>query len=288
MLNFSQGVEPYAQLQYAGLPGISSSCLKAVQRFIQFGDHIESATLLTHDHSHAMALVINEGETIIVKNGFSSGYAGEGPSCLAKALATLRAVNAEIDEVLISRSHMRKIDASALSRSDWNAIQCSRPIRPMRWFDYIYDAAKDRYEHSRALLLLPETMPWHAIDQRLLDLAWLHQENPDEAIIKGFRRLEDLIRARTSSKEHGTRLFAQAFVQEDSVLTWPDIDPGEVKARGQLFNNTFSAFRNPRAHKENAQGFGLSEFLLLNLLFKLEAQSKERPPSPPEEETKQR
>jgi len=159
MFSSSNDRDPFAQLQYCGLPGISSSCLKAVQRFVQFGDHIQSATILTHDGTHALAMVVNEGETIIIKNGFSSGYRGEGPTCLAKALATLEAYGVEIDEVAISMRQMARIEDSALSQSDWQAIQSAEPIRPMRWHDYVYDTLGERFDRQSALLHLPEVIP---------------------------------------------------------------------------------------------------------------------------------
>lgn len=277
MFSSSIDRDPFTHLQYCGLPGISGSCLKAVQRFVQFGDHIQSATILTHENAHAIALVINEGETIIIKNGFSSGYRGEGPSCLAKALAILDAYSAEIDEVVISKRQMTRIEGSALSQSDWQAIQSAEPIRPIRWHDYIYDAVGERFDKQSALLLLPEVMPWNALDPRCIDLALQYRSQPDEALSKGFRRFEDIVRARTESKEIGSRLISQAFVQDASRLTWEDIDPAEIKGRGQILSGTFMAFRNPRAHQEHAPHLGLSELLALNLLYLLEAKANERP-----------
>ena len=277
MFSSSIANEPSAQLQYCGLPGISRSCLKAVQRFVQFGDHIQSATILTHEEDHALALVINEGETIIIKNGFSSGYRGEGPSCLAKALAILEAYGAEIDEILISRRQMARIEGSALSQSDWQSIQSTAPIRPMRWDDYIYDVVGERFDRQSALLHLPEVMPWSALDPRLVDLALQYRSQPDEALSKGFRRFEDIVRARTESKEIGSRLISQSFVHEAAPLTWEELDPAEVKGRGQILSGTFMAFRNPRAHQEHAPHLGLSELLALNLLYVLEAKAIKRP-----------
>lgn len=277
MFSSSIDRDPFAQLQYCGLPGISRSCLKAVQRFVQFGDDIQSATILTHENAHALALLINEGETVIIKNGFSSGYRGEGPSCLAEALAILEAYGVEIDEALISKQQMERIESSALSQSDWRAIQSTDPIRPMRWHDYIYDAVGEGFDKTNALCHLPEVIPWCAIDPRLIDLALHYRNHPDDALSKGFRRFEDIVRSRADSKEFGSRLISQSFMQDTSPLTWTDIDAGEVKGRGQILNGTFMAFRNPRAHQEYSNNLGLTEFLALNMLYLLEDLSTDRP-----------
>jgi len=104
-----------------------------------------------------------------------------------------------------------------------------------------------------------------------------YRSQPDEALSKGFRRFEDIVRARTESKEIGSRLISQSFVQEASPLTWEGLDPAEIKGRGQILSGTFMALRNPRAHQEHAPHLGLSELLALNLLYLLEAKATAQP-----------
>lgn len=73
----------------------------------------------------------------------------------------------------------------------------------------------------------------------------------------------------------GSRLFSKAFQGEDSVLEWKGIDQVEQGGRAVLFGAIYRAYRNPRAHKELDKGMSesLREFLLINQLFILEAQS---------------
>lgn len=278
-------VNKFAALQYAGLAGISKSCLDAVRRFVQFGDGIEKALLLTESegNSHALLLDLSDGEWVAIKSGFSSGYAGEGPRALARALQLLEAYGVDLDECEVSKAVLERLDASALSQTDLKRVLATRPVRPMRLYDYIYDALGLKKSEASPWGLFPVTMPWRIIDSRIVDLAQKFFSNSDDAILTGFRRLEDTVRKRTELGEHGAKLFSQAFVGENSRLYWKDLDPGEQSARGQLFVATFSAFRNPRAHREAAGVDDLAEFLSLNHLYLLEQGAILRPPKSVEE-----
>jgi hypothetical protein len=120
-------------------------------------------------------------------------------------------------------------------------------------------------------------MPWSILDRRIVDLALLFPSNPNDAILSGFRRLEDVVRQRIDSKEHGAKLFSQAFLGENSKLCWKDVEFSEQTSRGQLFVGTFGAFRNPKAHRENAGLNDLAEFIALNQLYLLEVAAVDRP-----------
>jgi hypothetical protein len=93
----------------------------------------------------------------------------------------------------------------------------------------------------------------------------------------GYRRLEDIVRHRTSIDEHGTKLFSQAFAPKDGKLSWRRISESERVGRMSLFTGAYLAYRNRRAHREsrdNRQKL-LVEFLLLNHLYLLERDSIE-------------
>jgi uncharacterized protein (TIGR02391 family) len=132
-------------------------------------------------------------------------------------------------------------------------------------------------------------MPFGILDPRLADLALDFHAAPDRVLLDGFRRLEDRIRERTGLAEHGTKLFSQAFAGDDSRLVWnmPSnargaerdlIEKGEQAGRAQLFTGAYQAFRNPRAHRtlNHSAAEALSEFLVLNQLFRFEAEAVER------------
>jgi uncharacterized protein (TIGR02391 family) len=124
-------------------------------------------------------------------------------------------------------------------------------------------------------------IPFAIIDRRLTDLALAFWDNPNDSILTGYKRLEDILRARTSIKTHGTRLFSEAFGKDESKLTWSNIDNAEHAGRAQLFTAAFMAFRNRRAHREiqHNREKELAEFLLLNQLFSLEEEAIERVPA---------
>src|SRR2546423_9292831 len=88
------------------------------------------------------------------------------------------------------------------------------------------------------------------INRRLTDFAPGFWKNPNDSLLTGYKRLEDILRERTACNTHGTRLFSEAFGKEGSELTWADIDASEHAGRAQLFVGAFMAFRNRRAHRE--------------------------------------
>jgi len=73
-------------------------------------------------------------------------------------------------------------------------------------------------------------------------------KRPDDRLLTGYRRLEDIARERTAIDEHGTKLFAQAFDPNTGKLTWKDAGDGERAGRMQLFKGSYLAYRNRRAH----------------------------------------
>lgn len=265
-------------IQYAGLPGISKNCLDAVRRYIQFGDQIERVKILSAGQTHCLLLELKSFETIAVKSGFSSGYTGEGPRTFADVLGLLDAHGADIDEYLVRPEFIERLDVSALTVKDVEFMESLRPVRPQRWHDYIYDVYGDSRQECRAWKGFPDVIPWAIIDRRLLDLAKRFFDDPDHCILTGFRRLEDIVRKRLGSNEHGTKLFSSAFNTEKSQLMWKDVEASEQVGRANLFVGGYMAFRNPRAHKEpETDHQALPEFLLLNALFILESQAIDRP-----------
>jgi hypothetical protein len=63
---------------------------------------------------------------------------------------------------------------------------------------------------------------------------------PDDSILTGFRRLEDIVRKRLPPDAPNVRLFAQAFQSEKSTLVWKDVESGEQIGRGQLFTGAYT------------------------------------------------
>jgi hypothetical protein len=274
-----------AGIQYMGLPGISSSCKRAVERLIQAGEKINSVMLLTAGGAHVLLLELDELETIAVKSGFRSGYAGEGPRTLAETLLLLQAFRVEIEEVEVEPGLIDRLDESALTVGDLENLRQARPVRPVRWHEYCGPTGVGDNARTEAVRGLPAAMPWGLLDARLVALAMDFETNPDHALFSGFRQLEDLVRQRIGQEPGAVRVLADAFVGDRSVLTWDKLPAGEHSARGQLFTSAYGAFRNPRAHRLVAQGSNelLQEFLTLNLLYTLERTAVKRPQDSPGE-----
>ncbi|WP_425567291.1 TIGR02391 family protein [Sphingomonas rosea] len=82
------------------------------------------------------------------------------------------------------------------------------------------------------------------------------------------------------------RVYAIAF-NPPGRLHWPNLSPSEQIGRASLFTGTVSAYRNPRAHREldDQPDAALRELLLINHLFRLEAEAEVREPVSPVEIT---
>jgi len=262
-----------AVIQYAGIPGSSSDCRDAVTRLLQYGDRITQARILTHDNEHAFLLTVNEGDQIIIKSGFASGYGGEGPSTFSYVLQLLEACSVEIDEFAVTEEFIQRVEYSCLRASDLSALARQRPVRPSRWRDYILDRHWDRQAEKHLWEdEFPEIIPFAIVDPRLIGLALTFWNAPSDHLLTAFRRLEDVVRRRTGLKDRGGKLFARAFLGNTPPLRWEGCDESECASRGELFRNAFTAFRNPRAHGERDESTAdqLCEFLLVNHLFRLE------------------
>jgi hypothetical protein len=268
-------INSLAGIQYAGLPGISETCVQAIQRMLQYNDHISTAKLLTNNHNHSFLLVVGEHDKVAVKGGFASGYGGEGPRALARALQLLLEHGVDIEEVDVERAVLDRLDASCLTVQDLETINAAQPVRPVRIHDYIYDATGSAKSLGDHWSKFPAVLPFYIINVRISDLALRFLEEPNDALLQGFRRLEDTVRKRTESQEHGAKLFSQAFQGEGAKLTWHGVQQSELVGRVNLFTGAYMAHRNPRAHREMSEDMTslLSEFLLLNHLFKLESEA---------------
>lgn len=268
-----------AGIQYVGIAGISKDCQDAVLRFIQFGTRITHVRILSAERDHCLLLTLEGGDPVAVKSGFASGYGGEGPSCFSYVLQILDSHGVEMIEHDVAHSLLDKIDYSALTKSDLESVESMSPVHPTRWHDYVFhDDFKRASEGTLWREQFPAVMPFALIDARIMDLALDFWNSPDNGLLVGYRRLEDIVRERTAIKQHGIKLFSQAFNPGEGALTWENIDDGERAGRMQLFTGTYGAHRNRRAHRELRTHSGdlLAEFLLLNHLYCLERDAVER------------
>lgn len=265
----------FAGIEYGGIAGVSKACRDAVIRLLQFGEQITNVRILTCGRSHCLLLTYDFGRLIAIKSGFASGYGGEGPRTFSYTLQLLEAHGAEIEEYEVEDALIGRVDASSLRSFDVDRVDKARPVRPSRWYDYVYESDFDRARDGTLWADFPTIVPLAVIDSRILDLAISFWRDPDDRLLKGYRRLEDLVRQRTGIDERGAKLFSQAFGGSSPSLNWMSVNEGERTGRVNLFTGAYMAHRNPRAHRElkSFQDVLLAEFLLLNHLYRLEAEA---------------
>ncbi len=274
----------FAGIQYLGEAGISKYCKEAVIRLIQSGDTIEEVKILSvgdeHSNEHCLLLKVHPEITIAIKSGFASGYNGEGPRAYSYVLGLLNQYTYNIAEYYAPHDVIKRLNNSCLTIKDLDCIDKLKPITPYRWVEYI----RDHHCNKPAIFKeFPLELPLAIIDHRLLEFAISFSDSPDTQILNAYRLLESIVREKTGLKhESSTKLFSKAFMGDDSILYWGDIDGGESKGRASLFTSVFMAYRNNRAHQEpkHALDDDIREFLLINQLFNLEAKSKVRHKQP--------
>jgi hypothetical protein len=269
------GKQKLGGIEYHGIPGSSKDCQDAVMRLLQFGNDIVRARIISCSNHHCLLLTTFIEDVIAIKSRFASGYGGEGPRRFSYTLQFLDSHGAEIDECEVDETVIDRLDISALTAPDLQSINNATAIRPSRWHDYVFE---DHFKSARQGTLWREfrpVVPFAIVDSRIIDLALSFWKNPDGNLLKGYRRLEDLVRERTGINEHGAKLFSKTFMGDTPGLYWKDLDSGEGVGRANLFTGAFTAHRNPRAHRElkTTSTEQLSEFLLLNHLYRLEKES---------------
>lgn len=281
------------QIECRGQRGVTQPCLEAIASYLQERREKGIAILLSGPadkykcRSHAFLLTVNGTPELLVSDGFSSGYSGEGPRGLISAISLLETSGWEINEVRLGGELFERLCGGLVT---WDGIEriCKRRRRPLSHvFDYLPHESLDRDEMRRQWRDLPINIPLPLIDPRLLDIATRFWMDPDALLAKAYRRLEDVVRQRsglTGANDHGAKLFSRAFGHDKSPLVWR-VNDEESLCYATLFTATFMGFRNSRAHREpgfeSEHGLVL-ELLQLNQLFVLEAQLVERQalPSP--------
>lgn len=274
-------------IEYLGLQGVTESCLEALRRFILFGSSIRSARIISAGTKHALLLLINEADMVIIRSGFTSGYPGEGPAGLAEAITLLKHHDIHLDEVEVDTACLRRLNDAALTAADLKQIRHGRVVQPSRLYDYQRNARPGQETPDGVYRRFPVTIPYRILDKRLLDLALKFLKDSDSAILTAWRRLEDVVRARSGVDEHGTKLFSRAFGGNRAPLRWPDVvHDNEVIGRVQMFTGAYMAYRNPQAHAERADDANaeamLVPFLTVNQLFLLERKALAAPAEDPE------
>nr|WP_034426145.1 TIGR02391 family protein [Acinetobacter sp. ANC 3789] len=268
--------ENFYHIEYLGEKGITQRCLVSLGNLIQTNSNLTHALLLTNNQNHALIIKDIFDSYFVIRSGFASGYSGEGAKGLATALSLLEKHQIETEEILVNSKTLNKLNHSSLSDVDIDSLFRQEIIRPIRLHDYIYPFRTEVSEVYNTKRYYPLELPYSIIDDRIFDLALLFKQDPDSALLKAYKRLEDILRERTGLlKDHSTKLFSQAFQGENALLTWKVPDSAEIKGRVNLFTGTYMAFRNARAHREKDENLvhQYREFLLINELYLLEKEA---------------
>lgn len=261
-------------IQYIGVPGVTHDCVEAIAHLIQSRVKITSARILTCKNRHCLFLTTEFGE-MLVKSGFTSGYSGTGPAGFSEVLALLDGFDTSIDEIEVANAVLVAIDQCGLNAKTLEWIRAAKPVVPSRLYDYV--RARDYGTDNKGPLwrkVFQPLIPFAIIDPRIIDLAMTFWDNPDNSLNVGYRRLEDIFRKRLRSQLIGRALFGVAFLNKPIRFTWKGCSDSEHSGRAELFTGITQAHRNPRMHQElkHSEEEMLSEFLLLNHLFRLEAE----------------
>ncbi len=267
-----------AVLPYYGSSGITRDCLLAVASLLREStiEHIRvvSEPAKQGPRGHGLFVTCQPEGWVVILPGFTSGYAGEGPSGLSLAIALLHYHEVEMDELVVDADQYDRLESCSLTRNDVSQLVDSRPTPGTRVFDYVLEQHRNKSEASTIWQSFDSPLPFSILDPRLMDLAKSFRKDPDSMLVTAYRRLEDLVRRRTGLKEEsGARLMSSAFLGTDARLGWEDVTPGESTGRAQRFVSGYTTYRNPRAHREPRGSFreSLRELMVINELFCLEA-----------------
>ena len=286
-----------AGIEYHGVAGSTQDCLAALQRLLLSPAYLERALILTSRHRqqphHGLLLLTEVGDPIAIKSGFTSGYGGEGPTGFSCALALLSLHGVELEEIDIDHALLERLDASAFTNADMEAIMETSPLRPRELWDYVYPEHYSMIERKNIWRRWDPIIPMQIIDDRLLDLAVAFWTDSDSALLKAHRRLETIVRERIGAngdmdaKGGASRIYALAFQGDAPKLIWEGLGAAERQGRASLFIGAVGAHRNARAHREIEASAGdlLSEFLLINHLYQLERNAVEAPSSADKNDT---
>ncbi len=213
----------------------------------------------------------------VIRDGFASGYGGEGPRGLSQAILLLANRGWELKEVEVTQKCFDSFVDATITESQIEKVLAGRHRPLSKVYDYVTERDVDRADERNVWEDLPALIPLPLINRRLLDLAIRFWQDPDAALNTAYRRLEDQIRKRSGCRDHGTKLFSRAFGNENSPLVWHHSDQDSI-VFAQLFIGAYSGFRNLRAHREiqSTEQEYVLEFLQVNTLYVLEEQLRRR------------
>ena len=281
-----------ARISYIGISGLTCKSEKAVEEYITHRGIPDKAILLScerpwHEGAFDNALLLenenSEYYTTIVMDGFSSSSSGEAGEALSRIISLLEWHEVdEFREVKITYELMERIRNHEVTVDDVEVINDSSSRgnpRRHRWMQHTLPVNPWK---GRDVFL-----PLSLLDDRLAESGRMVIKDPrmSEGIVRdGFRLLEHILKNRAKSEDESgasldaVRLIDFCFDKDKGVLIWPEVKPGVVDGRRQMFRGAFQAIRNPASHSIPDDDFArdMRHLLVLNELFILEKQSVSR------------
>jgi hypothetical protein len=146
---------------------------------------------------HGILFTVSKiGQLIAIKQGFTSGYWGEGPRRLAFVLALLEEHKIPIEEYEVDRGFIDRLDKCALTKEDIEKLNSTEPRRWPPWTNYVDVLAYDARKSARTGTVwekFPEIIPFGIIDSRIMDLARTFGKIPPPEFIQGTRDWKTLL-----------------------------------------------------------------------------------------------
>ena len=190
------GDKKFVEVQYIGVSGRTNPCKRAIINFVHSGMPINEVKILTDNsgssNKHAFLIISDCDNLIAVKSGFTSGYNGGGPRGYSYVLALLSQYTQNIGEYIVPVSIFERLDECKLTFKDIKQIFSIDELRPARWYDQIVYHSEDNPDVFHEF---PLTLPLALIDDRLIKIALTFSENPDNAILNAYRKIESIVKA---------------------------------------------------------------------------------------------
>ena len=158
------GSDVSSGMQVMGLSGISRPCLYAIEAVLDSAALPNKATIVTLEtrldtgqEEHLFLFWDWCGVPLtVVRNGFSSGYPGEGPRSFSLAICMIRSRSVPIDGFYATEAEFRMLDSGSISSRLCQKIKLNGQALTWPWPLWV----SDRHEELLAEGLLWDNLGW--------------------------------------------------------------------------------------------------------------------------------
>lgn len=292
---------PALEVELLGVNGSTLDCLAALTTVIDHGPRVVGCMFVTSGErdnpdveNHLFVLAtefIDSPRFIVIPSGFTSGYAGTGPTGTSRAILLLDDARIHTASLVVPARLFECINGGRVSHEELLAVfrrQDPNVTMGRNPFQYVDERdmrrAEDRTSWRR---WVTPRISRPLVSPGLFDLIDEFERDPRNAIVSGFRRVESSVR--TKLQEAGEQTTDQAAVSlinnafgKNGALRWSDIEIGssEHDGRREMLTGAFRALRNRRVHHEEdeVEAFeDLQDFYLVARLYDWVTSAEHRP-----------